>query len=495
MAKRTLNDRIVTTLKVSGITKDGKPRDRLDVMDALVPGFGVRVTSKGQRTYILAGRFPGRPYYTRRELGDVGALALTDARSKARSWIELIGQGKDPAAEEARIERENLRRQENTFLAVAEEYIRLVIVGPDETKPKQRKGPEIARVIRSVFILLWGERPITEITRHDVLTAIEAVRDHGTAKMLASHGIKVKQRKGGRGNAGRAPAQARNLLGSLKTLFSWAIERGTYGLEVSPCDHLRSARIIGEKESGDRVLSDDEIFAFWRATGRMGYPAGPLYQLLLLTGLRLNEVADGRWTEFDPAVMRAIRQRPENQSVGWTKLKSDQLAWVIPGDRMKGKNGKVRPHVVPLTTDVLEILEILPHFKRGDYLFSTTFGEKPVWIGDKVKNKLDLRMLRTIRALTRRRGEDPRRVGLPHWINHDLRRTLRTGLSALRVDREVREAVLAHVKPGIEGVYDLYDLLDEKRHALELWAVRLRSIVTAQSNSIGNVVPLTVERG
>jgi hypothetical protein len=270
MAKRTLNDRIVTTLKVTGTTKDGKARDRLDVMDALVPGFGVRVTSKGQRTYILAGRFPGRQYYTRRELGDVGALALTDARSKARRWIELIGRGKDPAAEEARIERENLHRQENTFLAVAEEYIRLVVVGPDETKPKQRKGPEIARVIRGVFIPLWGERPTTEISRHDVLTAIEGVRDHGTAKMLASHGIKLKQRKGGRGKAGPAPTQARNLLGSLKTLFSWAIERGTYGLEVSPCDHLRSARIIGEKESGDRVLNDDEIFAFWRATGRMG---------------------------------------------------------------------------------------------------------------------------------------------------------------------------------------------------------------------------------
>jgi hypothetical protein len=216
MAKRTLNDRIVTTLKVSGITKDGKPRDRLDVMDALVPGFGVRVTSKGQRTYILAGRFPGRPYYTRRELGDVGALALTDARSKARRWIELIGQGKDPAAEEARIERENLRRQENTFLAVAEEYIRLVVVGPDETKPKQRKGPEIARVIRSVFIPLWGERPITEITRHDVLTAIEGVRDHGTAKMLASHGIKPKQRKGGEAKQARRPPMRAIFLGHSK---------------------------------------------------------------------------------------------------------------------------------------------------------------------------------------------------------------------------------------------------------------------------------------
>jgi hypothetical protein len=72
-------------------------------------------------------------------------------------------------------------------------------------------------------------------------------------------------------------------------------------------------------------------------------------------------------------------------------------------------------------------------------------------------------------------------------VNHDLRRTLRTGLSALRIDREVREAVLAHVKPGIEGVYDLYDLFDEKKHALEAWAARLRGLLEPRP---ANVVAL-----
>src|SRR6266567_6269028 len=119
MARRTLNDRIVKTVKVTGKTKDGKPRERMDVMDALVPGFGVRVTNMGQRTYILAGRFPGKPNYTRRELGRCGVLSLEAARTKARKWLELIGEGKDPATEEERIERENQRRQKATFAAVA----------------------------------------------------------------------------------------------------------------------------------------------------------------------------------------------------------------------------------------------------------------------------------------------------------------------------------------------------------------------------------------
>jgi hypothetical protein len=50
-------------------------------------------------------------------------------------------------------------------------------------------------------------------------------------------------------------------------------------------------------------------------------------------------------------------------------------------------------------------------------------------------------------------------------------------LSALRVPEEVREAVLAHVRPGIKSTYDLYDYLDEKRDALEQWGRRLRAIV------------------
>jgi hypothetical protein len=57
----------------------------------------------------------------------------------------------------------------------------------------------------------------------------------------------------------------------------------------------------------------------------------------------------------------------------------------------------------------------------------------------------------------------------------------------------VREAVLAHVRPGIKGTYDVHDYLDEKREALELWAARLRSLV--EPLSAGNVVRLAAAAG
>ena len=69
-------------------------------------------------------------------------------------------------------------------------------------------------------------------------------------------------------------------------------------------------------------------------------------------------------------------------------------------------------------------------------------------------------------------------------MNHDLRRTLRSGLSRLRIDHDVKEAVLAHVKPGVVGTYDRYDLADEKRTALEQWGARLRDIVSPPPENV-----------
>ena len=79
-----------------------------------------------------------------------------------------------------------------------------------------------------------------------------------------------------------------------------------------------------------------------------------------------------------------------------------------------------------------------------------------------IKRDLDRRMLRTLKAMARRRGEDHHAVALPNWTNHDLRRVVRSGLSALRVPHNVAEAVLAHRPPGIVGVYDVHEYQDEK---------------------------------
>jgi integrase len=428
MIKKALTDRKVQSLKPDATIADTLGHH--DTWDAVVPGLGVRTSRTGRRTFVLMARFPGSKNPTRRALGVYGELTLEQARAKARTWLELIRKGVDPAVAEAEQRRAAIRLQQNTFASVAEDYLRLHVIGLDPDRPRQRRALAVARDFR-IFITIWGERPIASISRHDVLTLIESVRDRGTIATLES------------GKGAPAPEQARSLLGYLKTFFDWCIERGTYGLEVSPCDHLRASRIIGDKHSSERTLTDAEIRAFWDAAGEMSYPFNSIYRLLLLTGLRLNEVADAAWPEFD----------------------LPQRLWTIPAHRMKGKNGKARPHNVPLTADMLAILDSLPRFNGGPYLFSATNGQSPSWVSSEIKARVDAAMAKRLRA------------DVPAWTNHDLRRTVRSRLSELRVSPDVAEAILAHVKPGIRGVYDRYELLDEKRDALESWAQRLRKIV------------------
>jgi integrase len=157
-----------------------------------------------------------------------------------------------------------------------------------------------------------------------------------------------------------------------------------------------------------------------------------------------------------------------------------QQIWIIPGQRMKGGIA----HIVPLTEEMLVLLSSLPRFNEGDHLFSTTLGRGPVSGFSKVKRRIDRRMLLAWRALGR--IERRNRGVLAPWVNHDIRRTVRTHLSALPVTDLVRELVIAHAKPGLHKVYDQYAYLDEKRQALSLWGRRLTSIV--EPSSMGNVV-------
>jgi integrase len=230
------------------------------------------------------------------------------------------------------------------------------------------------------------------MTQHDVIAVLDETVDRG------------------------APYQAHNLFAHVRALFNWAIARGIYGLDRSPCDRMRPAAVIGKKLARQRVLDDGELRAFWRASARLGYPYGPLFRMLALTGQRKSEVAEPRWSEIN--LLHKL--------------------WTIPAKRMK--TGAA--HVVPLSDDVVALLESLPRFAEGDYLFSTTAGVKPVNGFSKAKERLDSEISGEL-------GSAPQ-----PFVIHDVRRTMRAGLSALPVPDLVRELVIAHTKPGLHKVYD-----------------------------------------
>jgi integrase len=422
MAKTPLTDRKIQSLKAA---EKGK---RYQVMDALVPGFGVRVTDKGVKTYIFQARFPGSAHPARREINQP---ILEKARAKAREWSALVKQGVDPAQVEEKAKEERAQARANTFGAIANDYF-------ERKLAKQRSGEDLKKRIENNLLPIFEHTPIADITDLDIL-----------GKVVNPRAIKT-------------PSMARSLFNDLYAFFAWAIDQRIYGLKINPCSVIKISKIVGKITPRQRILNEDEIRAYWIAATRLPYPVGPLYRGLMLSALRVREMAN--------------TDRPE-----WN-LRGNAWEWTIPASRMKGKIA----HVVPITANLREIYDACP--KRGKFLFSYNDGTTPVRVCGELKKHIDGEMLKVLREIAIERGDDPKDVVLAHWTNHDIRRTVRSRMSRLKgISLEAREAVLAHVKPGIQRVYDVYEYLDEKREALELWAATLRQIVEPPPS---NVVPL-----
>jgi integrase len=413
--KSVLTDRTLKALKPP------PAGTRLVVWDAALSNFAVSVTEKGRLSFKVVRRRPGEAQPTWVTLGVYPQLSLAEARRLAREALLSLAEGKDPreakAAERRAAEGDERRRRASTLGAVAELYIRRHV-------SQLRSGREMASIIRRELIAPWGDRPIGEISRRDLIEIVEAIIDRGGGEAGPGH----RRRDGG-------PAAARKALAAARGLFNWACERDL--LATSPCDRIRASRIVGARPARDRVLTDPEILAVWRAAGELGYPFGSLVRLLTLTAQRRDEVSEARWSEVD--------------------LERGML--VIAADRMKAKS----PHVVPLSETAIEILRGLPRFATGDdFIFRV--GPKPFASFSGAKLRLD-------KVIAEMGGT------VKPYSLHDLRRTVRTRLSELGVLPFVAELVLAHAQPGIQRVYDLHRYDEEKRAALELWERRLLEIV------------------
>jgi integrase len=396
-----------------------------DLRDIASRGLHVRVLPSGQRTFVLVARYPHHSQPARRALGVYDDMSLEEARDKAAQWRKEIKKGIDPTRAEKQKQVDKEREQKNIFRAVLAAYNK-------DKLDSLRRGREVNRDLEKLADDTdWGGRPITEITPLEVRDVIKQYKDRG--KIHHAH----------------------NLLGYIRRLYDWAIDQEIYaGLETSPCDRLTPKKLIGKKTQRTRVLSDVELRVACIAAKRFGYPYGALFQLLMLTGQRKSEVAEMGWSEIDLA----------------------KKLWIIPPERMKADAA----HVVPLSDDAIAVLTSLPRFD-GDYVFSIRSGARPVAAFSEYKKRFDAEILKALKEA------DPK-AKLSHFVIHDLRRTVRTRLSAIpNISDLVRELVIGHTKPGLHKVYDQYAYLDEKRFALDAWAAKLRSIVEPPS---ANVVEL-----
>jgi integrase len=407
-----------------------------DVWDTQLPHFGVRVSDKGLRTFIVMKRRRGSAHPARFKIGRYPVLKLSEARDAARIAINDLDEGRAPAERKQQAIDAEAKSRQNTFGAVAEEFIKRHVA-------KLRSADIAEGVIRRELLgqLLkdgewqdnrrsrrWRDRPITDITRRDVVKLLEEIVDSGR------------------------PHLARLVLAYARKLFRWAIGRDEYGLEANPCSEV-SAKDHGAPTVARQVtVANDHLRLIWTAADTLGEPFAPFVKMLILSGQRRNEIARLRWSEIDMA----------------------EKVVILPAERMKAK----RPHELPLSSPMLSLLEGITRGK-GDYVFSTTDGNAPISGFAKLKTRLD-------KAIAKEAGGSDK---LPAWRLHDLRRTMRTGLGAIpEIAHDVRELVIAHVPPTLVRTYDLHSYRQERRQALEVWGQRVARIIEPAPD--GKVVPL-----
>lgn len=380
------------------------PGKRVEIHDG--HGLYLVIQSSGAKSWAYRYRVGGKS--RKLTLGSFPSLEVGEARNLASAASVQVKRGGDPA-----VERRHAIAADDSFEVVARLFIERY------ARPKNRSWDQTARwlglapgegdeliLTKKGAIAKWGDRKVGDVKQGDVIRLLDDIVDGGN------------------------PIAANRTLAAVRKLFNWA--EGRYGLASNPCNRVE---MPGTETARDRVLTDKELKAVWKASTKLGGSFGTVVHLLMLTGQRRNEVAGMEWRELDFA----------------------NRLWKLPRARVKNDSG----HEVPLSDQALELIAAVPHIHGQQLLFSTT-GTTPISGFSKAKIEID------------------ELAGVEDWTLHDLRRTMASGMARLGVSLPVIEKILNHSSGsfrGVVGVYQRHSFADEKRAALDLWGAHVARLV------------------
>lgn len=390
---------------------------REHLWDSQISGFGVEITSSGNRSYIFQYRMGGRGITPRRiTIGRHGnPWTVEGARHEAQNYLELVRKGVDPKAaqEERRKETESQKQRESAleFRAYASFFLDKYI-----GKRGIKRSGEIARIFERDLIPALAGRPINDVSKREFIALFDKIGE-------------------------RSPATANKAFRWLRVMLNWA----------ETLDDIAKSPLKGLGDpfpelARNRFLDDGEIANVWRASDELGYPFGPMVKLLIATGQRRNEVAQMEWPELD--------------------LKN--AVWNIPAARTK--NGE--PHMVPLNEIARAALdEIMSGIDRQSNFVLTTRGKSPISGFSKAKTRLNAILE------PKSEGSEP----MPAWTLHDLRRSVATGCQRLGVPTDHIEALLNHSgnKSSLVRTYQRHHYAPEKAAAVNIWGDHLALLLSA----------------
>ncbi|WP_029604974.1 tyrosine-type recombinase/integrase [Kozakia baliensis] len=412
--------------------------------DSETKGLSIRVTEAGSKVFRFEYRFAGK--VRRLVLGPYGQLTLAQARRMADEARGRVLAGGDPVGErqekalafQAALEQ---KKQEATASALTFDVLidRWLAGGLKDRSANHRR--EAPRRLRVGFPSLLNA-PAQSIPAADVQLRLDLIAENH-------------------------PTTARRLQVYGRAMFSWANKRG-----LVSSNPFANVIVEGREIARDRVLSDTELGAVWRAASSMTYPFGPFLQFLTLTLQRRSEVAGMRWEE----------------------ISSEEETWTVPADR--AKNGKA--HIVHLSKPALDLLHDLPRLLTAEgnpspFVFTST-ARSPISGFSDAKERLDELMLADpilYPSVAQKAGKKPPSPA-PRWTLHDLRRTGVTAMARLGIGPHIADMTLNHVQGTIKGVaavYQRHHFLKERAAALDIWARHVLQVSSDKEMTDNNVMP------
>ena len=406
MSNRPITLRTIDAIKLC-------PAGDVYTWDPNLRGFGLRVTPKGVKSYVLQYRVHGGPS-RRKTIGIHGSPWTTQtARKEAERLLMIVRQGIDPVE----AQREAKRKEKALNIAAyCDVFVDLYLQPhwPDT-------WPEAMRTLENVVKPRWGKRSLLSLKRADMVKLMDEYADR--------------------------PGRKKYVHSLLRKMFNWAVDRDD--IEVSPLAGMKAPKAVASRR---RVLNKEELVCLWKACDQVGWPWGPYVRLLILTMQRRQEVAEMDWSEIDLVAK----------------------TWTLPAERAKNGEAHIVP-LTNLAIEQLKAMQPkasgLVFTTTGNTAVSGFSKAKRTLDTEMIAIMKERQRTGTggvtVVSIAEWRLHDIRRTGATN---------LQALGIPIEVTEAVLNHI-SGTRAGVAGIYNRYKYEPEKRTALEAWDQRLQELV------------------
>ncbi len=375
-------------------------------------GLLLEIDPAGGKYWIWRHRYPPTKDGKQQDyrIGPYPKVSLRKARQiRDEQKTLMLQEGINPCAakKEARLQRQVAHQALTTFESVALDWHSIKATG---TWSQRHTGDVLLKLQKDILPAL-GSVPIKDITTQDCLAVLRSIEKRGS------------------------PEQAKRTLGVISQVFDYGAALGF--CPFNPALSLKRHAPVKQTVEHFPCISWEEVPELLAAMD--SNPGGA--DALTLGGLRLLMLTFVRTTELIGA--------------DWSEINWKQKVWTVPAERMKGKRGSRKEHLVPLSKQAIKVLKALEAITGPDGLIFKSIRTSSGYISNN-----------TLNMALKRMGFDGRMCG------HGFRALALTNIQErLKIDLRVVDRQLAHIeKNKVTAAYNRAEYWDEREAMLQQWA-------------------------